>query len=348
VELTPPRLGVYDYFLVKWAYRYVPGARSERDEAAEVEGWVDAVAGDPVYRYGRQQLATRYDPTAIEEDLGDDPLRAGDYGVANLRYILPRLEGWIEGDADWLHRKFLYEQICEQYGRYIAAATLCVGGIRLTEVKEGTPGRNIVPVSRDAQRAAMRWVMGHYRDMEWIDQPSLTRHFPLSAAASAQLREKVLDALKERMDAVVLSSHHARMAGEAAYTAADFAADLHHEAWRPTLRRGALTEGERALQRSVVKMFCAPLASMGKGGDDEGTPLSEIPIAAREDGFGPAGMGFQMEVDIAVIDDSEAHLVEMALRSRELVKRAARRRGPDRAHYLSLLATLNAALRDKL
>lgn len=32
-------------------------------------GWTEK-AGDPRYRYGRQQIYSRYDPSAIEEDLG--------------------------------------------------------------------------------------------------------------------------------------------------------------------------------------------------------------------------------------------------------------------------------------
>ena len=41
-----------------------------------MEQWVDEHAGDPIYRYGRQQIQVRYDPSAIEEDLGDDPMKS--------------------------------------------------------------------------------------------------------------------------------------------------------------------------------------------------------------------------------------------------------------------------------
>ena len=57
---------------------------------------MDEKAGDPIYRYGKQQIASRYDPSAIEEDLGDDPIKAGSYGISNLKYILKNLNTWIE------------------------------------------------------------------------------------------------------------------------------------------------------------------------------------------------------------------------------------------------------------
>ena len=51
-------------------------------EEAEIAGrWIDEKANDPWYRYGRQQVDGRYDPTSLEEDLGDDPVKAGTYGV---------------------------------------------------------------------------------------------------------------------------------------------------------------------------------------------------------------------------------------------------------------------------
>ena len=88
VRLTPPDLGVYDCFLVKWNYQPLPQVNDEWEEQAILESWVDEKAGDPRYRYGRQQIYSRYDPSAIEEDLGDDPVKAAEYGIKNLKYIL--------------------------------------------------------------------------------------------------------------------------------------------------------------------------------------------------------------------------------------------------------------------
>ena len=74
VKLTPPELGVYDYYLIKWLYSPVPEAKDMWEEAEMAQKWIDEKAGDPYYRYGRQQLAFRIDPSALEEDLGDDRL----------------------------------------------------------------------------------------------------------------------------------------------------------------------------------------------------------------------------------------------------------------------------------
>ena len=164
VRLTPPDLGVYDYYAIKWLYSPIAGNLSVKEEAKVLEGWVDEKAGDPIYRYGKQQIASRYDPSAIEEDLGDDPIKAGSYGISNLKYILKNLNTWIEDDPSTEHRQELYNNILQQYVRYLMNVTYNVGGIYLTAVKDGTPGATFQPVSRDVQKASMRWVIKQLRD----------------------------------------------------------------------------------------------------------------------------------------------------------------------------------------
>ena len=65
-----------------------------------LESWIDEHAGDPIYRYGKQQVIARYDPSALEEDLGDDAIKAGDYGIKNLKYIVANMNDWFVDDTE--------------------------------------------------------------------------------------------------------------------------------------------------------------------------------------------------------------------------------------------------------
>lgn len=58
--------------------------------------------GDPMCRYAALQDASfnRFDPSALGEDLGDDAIRAGEYGIRNLKYIMDNLPSWIGPDND--------------------------------------------------------------------------------------------------------------------------------------------------------------------------------------------------------------------------------------------------------
>lgn len=60
---------------------------------------------------------------------------------------------WIESDEDTRHRQSLYTQIVNQYYRYLTNALYQIGGIYLTEVKDGTSGNPVIPVDRERQKS---------------------------------------------------------------------------------------------------------------------------------------------------------------------------------------------------
>ena len=384
VKLTPPNLGVYDEFLIKWNYQYVPDVKDEWDEQAIVEKWVDEKAGDPIYRYGRQQIQVRYDPSAIEEDLGDDPVKARDYGVKNLKYILSNLKEWINDDPNYSHRQTLYGQIMNQYYRYLRNVMYNVGGIYLTEVKEGTPGKRYEAVPKARQKASMAWILKQYKSMDWLNNAELKQHFPLSVDGSAIVRERVAKDLQGLVSNVILSSHVAA----SPYSINEFMTDLYNGTWNSLLQGKALTEGDKILQKAMVDMVCESLND--GAGKKAASPfgcapsvdeivaynLDESGLIARfaeqfrmvdaeygrgyvashmvKDQFGTPGYGWQRAVNVGSIDDSKAYLQDMAVKSRNLLRskmlksRIAGTTGSAKVHYQSLLIKLNNALKDKL
>lgn len=70
VRLTPPDLGLYDYFTIKWLYTPLLDVKTSRDELPILREWITEKSGDPIYRYGKQQIFSRFDPSSVEEDLG--------------------------------------------------------------------------------------------------------------------------------------------------------------------------------------------------------------------------------------------------------------------------------------
>ena len=87
VKLTPPRFGEYDRFLVKWNYTPLPNASTAKDEYKITSKWISELSGNPIYRYGKQQ-GQIIDPKSQTEDLGDNAMKASEYGINNLKYIL--------------------------------------------------------------------------------------------------------------------------------------------------------------------------------------------------------------------------------------------------------------------
>ncbi|KAA6342011.1 hypothetical protein EZS27_010214 [termite gut metagenome] len=361
VRLTPPDLGVYDYFLIKWNYAYLPDKTSEWDEKPVLESLVDEHAGDPVYRYGRQQTQARYDPSAIEEDLGDNPLKASEYGIKNLKFIFSNLENWIDDDSDYAHRKDLYSQIQTQYYRYVRNVIYNVGGIYLTDVKEGTPGERHKATSKKVQKASLKWILNEYKNTDWLDNTSLKQKFPLQIDGSYVVRDRILKDVKGLIANVILSSYYS----DSPYSIEEFLDDIYNATWNNLLQGKKLTEGDKALQDAMVTLFCESLVE--KQSSSTSSPilptgyapsvneiiayrLDETGIVERfsdyfyqyenENGrgsvaclledycgeqhnhdFGTPGNGFQSKVAVTVIDNSKSHLQDLAIKSRALLKK---------------------------
>ena len=251
VKLTPPDLGPYDDYVIKYAYTPLPDKKDMFDEEKTIRGWIDEKVGDPIYRYGRQQVIARYDPTAIEEDLGDDHIKAGDYGIGNLKYVLSHMEEWItdEEDPDLKIRTELYEAAAGQFARYVNAVMLNVGGIYLTDVNGNTAGGpQAVSVPKELQRASLKWVLAQMKDSAWLEQPALTEKLPLHVDLSFILRFNFCRAFFTYYKNVTLSSHIA----DDPYTPQEYMDDLYNIVFESTIKGRPVSPSERLIQRMFV------------------------------------------------------------------------------------------------
>ena len=282
VRLTPPDMGVYDEYAIKWLYSPISGNKTVKEEAEILESWVDEKAGDPLYRYGRQQIFSRYDPSALEEDLGDDPIKASEYGIKNLKYVLANLSDWIGDDASTAHRRQLYSGIVDQYYRYLLNVAANVGGVYLTEVKEGTPGERFRAVPREVQKKSLAWTIKQLRDSDWLNDKTLTRKFPMSINSSLLLQAEIANKLLDAYKRVLVSAH---VADKQEYALDEYYNDLYNYIWEPTIHGRGLTEGDKLLQRTVVTSMVARVNKLS-GKKVEGTIFSlsgealEIPAYA--------------------------------------------------------------------
>ena len=379
VHLNPPELGPGDYFLVKWNYQPVLGAASAWDEKATVEKWVDEKAGNPLYRYGRQQIYARYDPSAIEEDLGDDPMKAGTYGIANLKYILAHYNTWVKNDHDFTYRDEIYSQIVNQYYRYIRNVMYNIGGIYLTEVKDGTQGDRHVSVPKEIQKKSLSWVLNEYRNADWLNNQELRKNLPLSVDPTTLLRSRIASDLKKLIKNVLISAH----ISSNPYSLKEFMNDLYAEAFENSLKNRKLTSGDMVLQNFLATMALEPFeekksSSLLLLSDQAYTPsVDEIIIynldqtgivkkyaeqlrrIEQEKGVGYVATqmrlqnfgysyGFLQEVNTSSIDNSKLYLLDMGYKIQKLAaSKVASSSGDEKLHYQTLLLQINKVLKNK-
>ena len=358
VRLVPPTLGVYDEYAIKWLYTPVPGAKDIWEEAEIAGKIIEAKAGDPLYRYGAQQMATSaaygsYDPSARTEDLGDDPIKSSDYGIRNLKYILPRMNEWIGADdEDFTHRGDLYTQLTNQYYRYIGNVMAQVGGIYLNNVKDGSAVKPSVPVARKVQRASLKWVVAQLRSSSWINEPSVTSNLPLAAPQSNKICAAVAKSLASTVPTnVMLSSAVPGVAGP--YTVKEYYDDLYAEVFASSIAGRRLASEEKTLQREVLTASSKDVKSVLSKSFAEETEADEHLGGQDWCGFEDHSLGegqspFQKAVSVQTIDESDGCRIIFLNKVKALcLYRRSSAPSGDRAHYEYLLARVNAALQSQ-
>ena len=155
-----PRVGEYDKWSVKWGYTWF-GDMSIEEQQETLNEWVRERAGDPRYFYGRQTSA-KIDPRSQNEDLGDDAMRASEYGLANLQVITENLIDWVEEDGEnFSHLQEIYNNIIGQWGRYMGHVASNIAGVYETHKTFEQEGAVYSPVAVEDQRRAMDFLSMH-------------------------------------------------------------------------------------------------------------------------------------------------------------------------------------------
>lgn len=250
VRLTPPELGEYDYYAIDWLYRPIPEAATPEDEVPVLNRWISEKSGDPVYRYGKQQFMARVDPSAFEEDLGDDPVEAARYGVMNLQYVMEHLNEWTaEDDPDFEFRQTIYNEIIQQYQRYLTRVLYNVGGIYLNERYEGDARESYAPVSREDQQRTVAFVMQQVKNLDWLDSQDVKRNFPLAPQIAPTFRQALFKSLLQRCGMLWFCTP---IMGKDAYSQEDFLNEIFNAVWEPTRRGRSLTPVERDIQQIFI------------------------------------------------------------------------------------------------
>lgn len=293
VKLTPPKLGLYDLYAVKWLYTPISEAKTSKEEVAVLDRWISEKSGDPVYRYGKQQFGYRYDPTAFEEDLGDDAVKASEYGIRNLKYLLSHLNEWVgKTDKDYAFRQLIYNEVVYQYVRYLSFVLYNIGGIHLNERYDGDRWPSYSTVPRVQQKKALSFLLSQLEDMSWIDNEEVLKGFPLKGNIASDLENAVIDGVITRGGAVSLC---ADKAGADAYTQKEYLKDLSDYIWRPTRNGKILKPVEKKMQIQYVSHLIKGSVSSVKSGsgkrnavaaDGEGIRLPEYVKERRQADFG--------------------------------------------------------------
>jgi hypothetical protein len=280
------KLGPYDHYAVNWGYRVIPGASSPEEERPVLDRWIRERAGDPVYRFGQPSAFPPIDPNAQTEDLGDDPVRASGYGVANLKRVVPRLVEWTSSPgSDYEDLREVYDELIGAWSRYMGHVVTNVGGVHETRKASDQPGPVYEPVAGDRQRASVRFLAEElFATPAWLNDPEILARIEHGGALERIRRVQAthLNSLlhPQRMQRLVEA---ALFPGADAYPLTAFMDDVRDAVWGELRTGAAIDAFRRSLQRAHIARLEELLTGNPAGGG--GTPVdvaqSDVRPAAR-------------------------------------------------------------------
>lgn len=258
VKLTPPDLGVYDIYAINWGYRLIKDADTPEKEKPTLDRWIDEKADDPMYEFGAQQVISTIDPTDLTEDLGDDHVKASNYGISNLKVLMKNFEAWTYRKGQTYDQSAkTYVEVTKQYGRYVKHVLPCVGGIVFKEIRQGDNNKEAKQyVGKTCQKQALAWLLGQMRTYDsWLTPKSLIAKMDMDLNFNDKLREQIV---KSVLGSAVL--YRVREGGRfnptGCYTLEGYLDDFLALTFiRPT--GGKISEAEQALESAAVAQMIA-------------------------------------------------------------------------------------------
>lgn len=250
-----PGIGIYDKHAINWGYRWIPEAKTPDDEKAILNKWIVDHANDARYFFGRQTF-NPIDPRAQTEDLGDNAMKASNYGIANLKRIVPNLIQWsAENGKDYADLDELYKQVIVQWNRYSGHVKSNVGGVYETFKSYDQEGNVYTPVPRQVQKDAMTYLHQQtFSTPTWLLNDGILKKIE-HAGSIDRIRNYQVGILNQLLD----PSRIARLIEAEAvyakntYTPIDLFADLRTGLWSELATGKTIDTYRRNLQRAHIE-----------------------------------------------------------------------------------------------
>ena len=153
-QWNTPNVGVYDIYSVKWGYKPILDVSIE-EEKSILKSWIMEKANDLKFRFGSAGI----DPSSQTEDLGDNAVKASEYGIANLKRIMPKLMEWTTKDGETYNELgYMYGQVLGQFGRYMGHVSNNIGGIYQYYKTSDQDGAVYTHVKKSRQQNCMNFL----------------------------------------------------------------------------------------------------------------------------------------------------------------------------------------------
>ena len=246
-----PNVGIYDIYAVKWGYKPILDVTHE-EEKSILQNWITEKAEDLKYRFGSAGI----DPSSQTEDLGDNAVKASEYGIANLKRIMPNLVEWTtENGETYDELEYMYNQVLGQFRRYMGHVANNIGGVYQYYKTADQDGAVYTHVSKEHQKACVNFLNNHlFNTPYWMIEKDI-----LNKIEFAGMTNRIRTVQSSYLNNILDFGKMARMIenealnGNNAYTLENFMNDVKNGIWSELRNGKKIDVYRRNLQRSYIQ-----------------------------------------------------------------------------------------------
>ncbi len=184
-----PRINDYDKWAIKWGYQWRPEFKGAiyKEKAALRSEVTKALKANNRLRYLGDE-GRGWNPNSQTEDLGDDNMKANEYGMKNLKVVMANIEKWTaQPDGQYDDLKEIYNAVLGQYQRYCNHVQKWIVGKFNANWPTDKP---LDYASKEKQKEALQWMDRNMLTVpQWLYPASVTgkAQFEPDARISSQI-----------------------------------------------------------------------------------------------------------------------------------------------------------------
>ncbi len=248
-----PRIGDYDKWAIEWGYKFLPQAKSPEDELPILNKITVERLKNKRLWFGTELNPD--DPRSQSEDLGDNAMKAGAYGIKNLQRILPNLIQWTRHEnEDYENLSSLYNELVIQFGRYMGHAAKNIGGIYETPKTVDQEGAVYEFVPRATQKEAMDFLNKQlFQTPAWLADNNILNRIGNTGISLIGTRQDIILARLISSSTMSKLVNMESQLGNQAYKVSDMLNDLKNGIWTELAVRKPINVYRRNLQKSYIE-----------------------------------------------------------------------------------------------
>ena len=268
-----PRINDYDKWAIKWGYQYRPEFKDPAKEKKVLRAEVTKMltGNRRLWWCGDEGKGT--DPRSQSEDLGDNQMRANDYGLKNLQRVMAHIEEWTaQSDGQYDDLDFIHRAVRAQYQRYVNH----VQKYLFSKYVNNVPGEkpyDIVP--RELQREAIDWLARNVLEAPlWLYPKNVVGKLGVDYADEIRNRQQTIIAMMLSPNAI-MNLQSSQYASEKAYSVDEYFNDIFDAVWKPLSDKDEENNSFRRLQQRSYVDFLGMAINGSTGSDGLNTSMAQ-------------------------------------------------------------------------